>query len=78
MGTLSFLPWKGRWQAEGLTEGCPPLDSATPRRRAAARPLPFQGRIFYRAEGATPSFCASAPLREPIFLLARRREGDAS
>ena len=40
-----FLPCKGRWQAEGLTEGCRPLDSGTPLRRAARATSPCRGGL---------------------------------
>ncbi len=41
---MLFLPCKGRWQAEGLTEGYPPYrERDTPPTRCA-RHLPFQGR----------------------------------
>ncbi|RSU80074.1 hypothetical protein BRX37_00070 [Sphingomonas sp. S-NIH.Pt3_0716] len=39
----TFLPCKGRWLAEGQTEGYPPLDSVTPLHHFVV-PLPLQGR----------------------------------
>ncbi|MBB3878000.1 hypothetical protein GGR48_000403 [Sphingomonas pseudosanguinis] len=37
-----FLPCKGRWQAEGLTEGCRPIDSGHPS-DALRAPPPLAG-----------------------------------
>ena len=31
---LVILPCRGRWQGEALTEGCRPLDGATPLRHS--------------------------------------------
>jgi hypothetical protein len=45
MTATHILPCKGRWQAEGLTEGYRPLVNASPLRRAAARHLLLQRRI---------------------------------
>ncbi|EQB10612.1 hypothetical protein RLDS_26895 [Sphingobium lactosutens DS20] len=39
----TILPCKGRWQSEGLTEGCHALDRAIPRHHFVV-PLPLQGR----------------------------------
>jgi hypothetical protein len=39
----TILPCKGRWLAEGQTEGYPPLDSVTPLHHFVV-PLPLQGR----------------------------------
>ncbi|ATI78715.1 hypothetical protein A6768_01050 [Sphingobium yanoikuyae] len=41
----TILPCKGRWLAEGQTEGYPPLDSVTPLHHFVV-PLPLQGRIL--------------------------------
>jgi hypothetical protein len=43
-----ILPCKGRWQAEGLTEGCPPFDGATPLRRTDALYLHLTQRLVFR------------------------------
>ncbi|PZU67535.1 MAG: hypothetical protein DI540_10590 [Sphingobium sp.] len=40
-----ILPCKGRWLAEGQTEGYLPLDRATPLHHFVV-PLPLQGRIL--------------------------------
>ncbi|AYO77450.1 hypothetical protein EBF16_11530 [Sphingobium yanoikuyae] len=39
----TILPCKGRWLAAGQTEGCRPLDRATPLHHFVV-PLPLQGR----------------------------------
>jgi len=43
---LHVLPCKGRWQAEGLTEGCRALDTGSPLHHAlmGAVPPPLEGR----------------------------------
>ena len=49
----TILPCKGRWMAEGQTEGCPPLDRTTPLHhfvvpfgRVACLCRTLQGRIL--------------------------------
>jgi len=43
MRDIPILPLQGRWQHEVLTEGCYPLDSATPLRLACGPTPPLQG-----------------------------------
>ncbi len=44
-GRFDVLPWKGRWQPIGLTEGYRAIEGGSPLRLASASHLPLQGRI---------------------------------
>src|SRR5690606_5452564 len=49
LANTSHLPRWGRWQARPrLTEGCPPLDSATPLRQPCGLPPPLAGEELRR------------------------------
>ena len=63
-----FLPWKGRWHAGGMTEGCrralgsEPSGRGYPSTMLRMVPLPLQGRIW---AAALAFIAVAAPAQEP-------------
>ncbi len=60
----TILPCKGRWLAEGQTEGYPPLDGVTPLHHFVI-PLPLQGRNLHPPLVVTGQSGSPAPLPFP-------------